>query len=358
MSRELWTLTAAAALAVLAACGGDHATDGGTGEQAGPVRVELAVAAVTESPAVTAATGSVEPWLRVSPGSKILGRVQEVRVRAGDRVERGQLLAILEGGDLQAAVEQARAAVAMAQANLVNARAQHERMEDLHERGSVTDKNLEDALAGLRVAEASVRQAEANLTAARVNLGYSMVRSPVTGWIVEKRVEAGDMASPGMAFFTVEDLSRVKVVVRVPEGEVVGLEVGAPAVVTLDVLETEYRGTVDRVAPAGDAASRTFDIEIVLENPEGRIRSGMFARVRFQRGTRQALRIPERSVVRRGQLEGVFVVAGDGVARLRWARFGRTADGLVEVLSGLEAGERYVVAPPAGLTDGARVTGR
>jgi RND family efflux transporter MFP subunit len=348
----------ALSLALLAACGGGPAGQGTPQEAAGPVTVGLAVAAVVDAPAVTTATGSVEPWVRVSPGSKILGRVQEVRVREGDRVEKGDLLALLESGDLRAAVEQARASVAMAEANRENARAQHARISELHARGSVTEKNLEDALAGLRVAEASVRQAKANLAAARVNLEYAEVRSPVSGWVVEKGIEAGDMASPGTRFFTVEDLSRVKVVVRVPEREVVGLEEGAPAAVTVDVLEREFEGAVDRVAPAGDAASRTFDVEIVLDNPDGRIRSGMFARVVFERGSRSALRVPEGAVVRRGQLEGLFVVGHDGVARLRWARFGRAAGGNVEVLSGLEEGERYVAAPPAGLVDGTRVQGR
>ena len=230
-------------------------------------------------------------------------------------------------------------------------------MEGLHARASVTDKNLEDATAGLRVAEAGLEQARANRAAAEVMLGYAEVRSPVAGWVTAKRIEAGDMAAPGVPFLTVEDLSTVEAVVRVPEGEVAGLAEGSPARVALEVLGEEREGAVARVVPAGDPMSRTFEVRIALENPDGRIKSGMFARARFERGTRRVLLVPEGAVVRRGQLEGIFVVAGDGAARLRWVRLGRAEGGRVEVLSGLDPGEEFLPAPPPGFEDGTPVRG-
>jgi len=111
---------------------------------------------------------------------------------------------------------------------------------------------------------------------------------------------------------------------------------------------------VDRIIPAGDPASRTFEVDLVLDNPEGAIKSGMFARARFDRGTREALVVPEEALVTRGQLTGLYVVEAEQ-ARLRWLKLGRSLDGGVEVLSGLEPGERYVVPVPAGLFDGATV---
>ncbi len=249
------------------------------------------------------------------PGTKILGRVAAVPVRQGDRVERGQLLAKIESRDLEAAVAQGEAALQMAQAQLDNARAQDARMRDLHSRGSVTDKALEDATTGFRVAEAAVAQAEANLAAARVHLSYAEVRSPLAGWVVAKRVEAGDMTSPGAAMFTVEDLSRVKIEVSVPEAEVVDLAEGGDAEV--EVSGRRIAATIDRIVPAGDPATRTFTVQLLLDNPEGGVppegdkwimKSGMFARVSFEHGERTALRVPASAVVRRGQLEGLFVV--------------------------------------------------
>lgn len=327
-------------------------------ENRASVVTETRVAALAEVPRAVQATGSIRPWARVSPGTKILGRVEAVTVREGDRVRRGQLLVRLERRDLEAAVEQARAAVAMAEAELERARAQHDRMRSLQSRGSVTDKNLEDAVAGFRVAEAALQQARANLSAAEVTLGYAEIRSPVSGFVTAKRVESGDMASPGAALLVVEDLARVKVVLTVPESDVVGLAPGAPARVAVDVLESSWDATVDRVNPSGDPASRTFDVELVLDNADGRLKSGMFARATFARGTRQALLVPAGAVVRRGALEGLFVLDAERRARLRWIRTGRALDDRIEVLSGLEPGERFVVDPPLTLGDGTTVAER
>lgn len=337
-------------------CGARHGET--PAENRASVVTETRVAALTEVPHAVQATGSVRPWARVSPGTKILGRVEEVTVREGDRVSRGQMLVRLERRDLEAAVEQARAAVAMAEAELDRAGAQHDRMRSLQARGSVTDKNLEDAVAGFRVAEAALRQARANLSAAEVTLGYADVRSPVGGFVTAKRVEAGDMASPGVALLEVEDLARVKVILTVPESDVVGLAPGAPARVTVDALASSWDANVNRINPSGDPASRTFDVELVLENADGRLKSGMFARATFARGTREALLVPAGSVVKRGALEGLFVLDGERRARLRWIRTGRTLDDRIEVLSGLEPGEHFVVDPPLALGDGTTVAER
>jgi len=322
-----------------------------------PVSAEVADVALSAVPVVSEATGSAEPWRRVSPGTKIMGRVSELTVREGDRVRSGQVLARLESADLEAAVAQARAAVIMAEATLENAAAHHARMEDLHAQRSVTDKNLEDATAGHRVAAANVDVTNANLTAAEVMLSYAIIESPVSGWITSKFIEAGDMASPGRPLFVIDDLSRVKVKINVPESVVVGLRAGQDATVTIDVLGRVTPGTIDRILPTGDPMSRTFDVEMVLDNSEGTIKAGMFARASFAVGTRDAILIPTSAIVDRGQLTGIFVV-NDGKAALRWVKLGARVGDSAEVLSGLRVGERFVVAPSADVYDGATIAAR
>lgn len=336
-------------LSVVACGDGTGATPEDVGEA---VRVETAAAELLAVADSIEASGAVEPWLRVSPGTKIMGRVSRVAVREADRVREGQLLATLEDSDLRAAVEQARAGVAMAEARLTNAEAQYRRMTELEGRGSATRKSLEDATSGYDVARASLAKAKADLAAAEVTLAYSEIRSPIDGWVVAKSFEEGDMAAPGRPFFTIEQLERVKVVVRVPESDLIGLASGQPAEVEIDVLRRSFAAEIDRVVPAGDPASRTFAVELILDNEDGAIKSGMFARARFSRGERQALAIPDAALVQRGQLEGVFVVEGER-ATLRWVKTGRSVDGTVEILSGLEAGETFVLRPPDQLRDGA-----
>jgi multidrug efflux pump subunit AcrA (membrane-fusion protein) len=136
----------------------------------------------------------------------------------------------------------------------------------------------------------------------------------------------------------------------------------------VEVAAMGYRaeGRIERIVPSGDRLSRTFRFEVVLPNPDGTLKSGMFARVALPRAaTRPMLLVPRSAIVRRGGLEGVFVidadrlgmepVSGSGTARLRWLRTGETRGDEVAVLSGLEEGESYVVEPPAGLADGAPV---
>ncbi len=340
----------------LTACGGGEAP-----REAQTPPAAIAVKVATLEPQVFAATvqapGSLVALSRVSPGTKILGRVERVVVKEGDRVRRGQLLAKLESRDLEAALGQARSGLAMAEARLDNARAQRDRMSELHGRGSATEKGLEDAVAAFRIAEATVAKAQADIAAARVQLDYAAIRSPRDGWVVKKSIEPGDMATPGAPLFVVEDLSQLEAVVRIPEADVAGIAPGAKAQV--EVLGKKRSAVIDRIVPASDPASRTFELRLVLDNPDGILKSGMFARVSLDIGQEEVLSLPTEALVHRGQLTGTYIVGAHDHARLRWIKIGRELESegetRVEILSGLKAGERFVVSPPPGLTDGAPV---
>ncbi|MFH1570842.1 MAG: efflux RND transporter periplasmic adaptor subunit, partial [Gemmatimonadota bacterium] len=115
-------------------------------------------------------------------------------------------------------------------------------------------------------------------------------------------------------------------------------------------------GRIEAVVPAADPASRTFRVKVVIANADGAVRSGMFARLRFARGARPAVLVPAAAVVRRGQLQGVFVVQS-GRAHLRWLRLGNPWESEVEVVSGLNGGEVLVLDPDAQLRDGQPVEG-
>jgi RND family efflux transporter MFP subunit len=230
-------------------------------------------------------------------------------------------------------------------------------MTELAGRGSATAKNLEDATAGYNMAQAGLQQAKANLAAAQVMLGYAVITTPISGYVTAKRIETGDMASPGMPLFTVDDVSRVRIVAQVPEAQVVALAEGGTATVKIDVLETPVAATIERIVPAGDPMSRTFAVRLLLDNPGAAIKPGMYARIYFPAGSAETLTVPRAALVERGQLQGLWVLDAQGKARLRWVRLGAVTGDRVEVLSGLTAGERYVAAPPAGIADGAPVSG-
>lgn len=359
-SRKNQSLGAVGLLALLALTTGCGAKElpAPSPDNRAPVSAAVVTAQMENWTEIGELTGTVEPLIRVSPGTKLMGRVALVAVQEGDRVAQGQLLARLDSKDLEAAVVQAEAGIKMAEAQQVNAAAMHRRMTVLERRGSATEKNLEDATAGLRMAEAGLEQTRANWAAAKVMLSYAEIKAPVSGYVTAKRIEAGDMAAPGMPLFTIEDLSQVKVRAEVPESAIVGLSKGTPARVRIDALNEEYSGTVDQLVPAGDPRSRTFEVKVGLLNPAGTIRSNMFARLLLPGSGRRALSVPRTAVVTRGELTGLFVLDQDGKARLRWIRLGREKQDRVEVISGLSAGERYLPEPPLGLVDGARVSAR
>lgn len=308
-----------------------------------------------KAPATLEASASLVALRRVSPGSKILGRVDRLAVREGDAVKAGALLARLESRDLEAAVIQAKAAVTMAEAQLENAAAMARRMRELEGRGSATVKNREDAVAGERIAAAAVEQARANLEASKVTLSYAEVRSPVAGWVVRKMAEAGDMAIPGQPLFVIEDLSELEARAEIPESSVAGLAPGAPAKVTVDALGRTYATTLDRLIPAGDAGSRSFEARFRLPNGDQALKSGLFARVAMPLAAgREALLIPASAVRQRGQLQSVLVVK-EGRAGLRFVKAGNHDGQRIEILSGLEEGESFLADPPPGVIDGSPI---
>ena len=342
-------------LAVVVSCSG-NAGGGGTVTAVPLMPVQTIAASLTPVPTWLEGTGTVEPRARISPGTRVMGRVARVEAQAGEQVHRGDLLVALDDRDLKAAEVAAQAGVKVAEAQAEQARLQHERMERLHTRGSATAKEREDAQAAWSVQQALLEQVMARAAVARVNLGHARIHSPVDGWVAARSVEVGDMVAPGQILFTLEDLAQVKVMVDIPERQARLLAAGHEAVITVDGLQREIVAAITRVLPAGHAASRTFQVEILLDNPAGELRSGMFARARFAVDRRDALVVSDGDLVRRGALSGVFVVGGDEIARLRWLRLGQAMDGGHEVLAGLATGERYVTLPPAGLVDGTPVS--
>jgi RND family efflux transporter MFP subunit len=275
-------------------------------------------------------------------------------VEVGDRVRKGQTLAHIESRDVAARLAQARAGVAAAKAMERNAKSMLDRMARLHSRKAASDKDLEDAETGYEAAQASLAAAEEAVNVAEVYVDYSEVTAPFAGFVVEKRVEVGDMASPGMPLFVIDDVSKVKIEAQVPESTTAGLAIGDP--VEIEFQGEYFRGELSEVLPAADPRSRTFTVRALLDNPDGRLRPGMFARLRLAGEARPTIAVPDTAIVRKGPLTGVFVAEGSGSERvtagLRWITLGRTRDGSVEVLTGLAAGERYVVEPTSNLRDG------
>jgi RND family efflux transporter MFP subunit len=185
-------------------------------------------------------------------------------------------------------------------------------------------------------------------------LSYTVVKAPFDGVITEKKVEAGELASPGQPLLKMEDPRQLRLEVMVAEGDLRSVSIGDRIPVLIDALGPQaLTGTVSQILPAGDPQTHTFTVKVDLPPTPG-LKSGMFGRFQLEKGTSRTILVPESVVVERGDLTSVFVVGTDQVSRLRWIKAGRRFDKQVEVLSGVNIGELVLLDGSKGI-DGAAV---
>ncbi|NKB71509.1 MAG: efflux RND transporter periplasmic adaptor subunit [Candidatus Latescibacteria bacterium] len=331
------------------ACGATESDSGAEAETPAVVGVE-AVEQV-QVPIVATAVGSTQPYTRVLPSTRIMGRIAALYYSAGDSVRKGQRLARVESRDLQARRQQAESQLAAARAVLAHAEKNVQRLRNLRRNEAIPQQQLDAVEMEHAQARAAVEAAVEGVAEAESHLHYTTVLSPLDGVVVEKFIEVGDMARPGVALFAVEQRHPSKILLAISERDSPYIQVGQEVEAQIVALDKKAVGRVEALVPAADPASHTFRAEVLVANPDGAIGSGMFARVRFAKGARPGLLMPAAALVQRGQLQGAYVVVGER-AHLRWLRLGAPLDGQLEVLAGLAAGDRVVVAGKDGLYDG------
>ncbi len=341
----------------LSSCSNERHTQAASPE---PVTsVPIIVVQKTTVPDWLEAVGTVRAAQTTQVASQMMGNIIEIRAHEGDRVGSGQILASIDDSQPRAAVEQATAAVIAAEkevcaadSSFALAEATLKRYQQLYEKKSVSPQEFDEirarylsAEARREMARAGQAQAVAMLTQARTSFGYTRIRAPFAGVVTEKKLDAGTLASPGVPVFTIEDTRSYRLEAAVDESDIRLVGVGQTVLVLLDALgNTELSGKVVQIVPAADPASRSFLVKTELP-ADPRLRSGLFGRARFSRGERSALTVPLAAIFERGQLQGVYVVGLNRIAELRYVTLGKAVGQQVEVLSGLQAGEKVVAAP-------------
>ena len=304
------------------------------------IQVVVVEAQSTSVPIRVEVTGQVAPIFQATLSSRIQGTIDKLLVREGSRVSKGQLLIQLDSRDLQADL-------ARAHAEVENAKAHLDRMNQLYAQDAVSKQEMENATRAYRVAEANRRAVEAQLS-------YTMVRAPFEGVITEKKVEAGELASPGQPLLKMEDPQRLRLEATVAEGDLKSVSRGDKIPVVIDALGGQaLTGLVSQILPAGDPQTHTFMVKVDLPKTPG-LKTGMFGRFQLDKGLTQTILVPSAAVGERGEFSSLYVVGSDQTARLRWVKLGRRFEQQVEILSGLNIGERVLVDGSRGV-DGAAV---
>ncbi len=294
-----------------------------------------------EVPRLESAVGTIRAVHEAALASKILAKVIEVRVKAGQEIHEGEVLARLDDAELKARLRQARASLDAARAARDQARVEAERINRLFEAGNASTVEFDRINTALKTAEAYLSRAEQLKREAETILGYATITAPIDGAVIDKRVSTGDTVTPGQVLLTLYDPTHMQLVAKIRESLTRRLTVGQAIDVRIAALGRTCRGRVSEIVPEAQSASHTFSIKVTGPCPPG-IYSGMFGRLLIPLDPERVLVIPRSAVRRVGQLDLVDVAEG----RFLWRRavqLGRIYEDRIQVLSGLRAEEQVAV---------------
>jgi RND family efflux transporter MFP subunit len=341
---------------------------GGRGAQGRqPLTVELGTVRRASINDELTVVGNLIGEATVSVAPRAAGRLQEVYVRLGDRVTRGQRIAKIEDFELQEQINQAKAAqevsaatIRQREADLQLAKINAERSRNLFERQLVAKQILDDnearyqsAQAQLDLARAQATQSKARLDELEINLGNTIITSPVNGFIARRAVDPGASVGQNAPVVDVVDISSVSLVVNVVERDLSQLQPGDVTRVQVDAYPGEtFTGRIARVSPILDPATRTAPIEIEVPNPDFRLKPGMYARVGITMDTKKdALLVPSQAMADLGGRRGVFQIL-NGTAVFRTVQVGTETQEDAEILAGLQEGDQVITTGARALRDG------
>lgn len=375
--------------------------------------VDVGIAQASASTRAVTYTGTTEPIQQVSLRSQTEGQLLSLRADVGDSVQAGDVLGQLDDDILRTAVAEAEAELAareflvtQAQAQVADAQAQveqaiaeleqaqadAERLVSLSDDGAIAEQTAEQAQTAVRTAEQTLRSAEqlvrtreqaisaaerrvesqrAILAQTRERLSYAQLTSPFTGTVLTRLADPGDFVQVGQDVLQLGDLSQIHVIVQVADRDRSQIQVGQAADIQLDAFPGEtFSGRVTRISPVADATARLIPIEITLSNPDGKMGSGLIARVTFTPTTQRAITVPESAITLAANGDNpddagnsevsaesttLFILVeanGQAIAQPRPVTIGDRTNGTVEILSGLEPGEPYIIRSDSEITAG------
>jgi len=336
-----------------------------------PMTVEVASvkrADMTESLTVV---GNLIGAATVEAVPKVSGRLDEVSVRLGDRVRRGQTLAKVEDREIAEQVKQAQAAfdvsaatIRQREADLRLAQTNLDRSKNLFDRQLIpkqtyddTDARYQAAAAQLDLARAQYQQAQARLDELKINLSNTIIASPVSGFIGKRALDAGAWVTPNSSFISVVDIGIVRLVANVVEKDLGHINSGMKADVIVDAYPGEhFVGRIAHVAPVLDPATRTAQIEVEIENSAFRLKPGMYAKVSFViEHKEKVLVVPANAVIDAQGKKGVYVPGDGNVAKFQPVTLGMADPTQVEITAGVTEGMRVISTGAAALREGDKI---
>ena len=346
----------AGAAALLAGC---HSSEPAQHVPVETIQARVVQSSQQQTPTLVRTTGTLHSRETSAVSAQVMGRVQQVLVHEGDTVRAGQTLLLLDDAALKAAAEQSAAAVkaahnqrAAAQSNADLAASTLDRYKQLQVQKSVSPQELDQMTrqaqaAALQVDALSAQEtaAKAQESGARTMLGYTRITAPFSGLITARMVDPGAMAAPGVPLMQIDSAGPLQLQTTVGESSIAAVRKGMKLAIQVDgVPDQNISGTVDEIVPAADPGSHSFLVKIGVPASK-QLRAGMYATAEIPTGVHPAILAPRSAVVLRGSLACAYALDSNGIAQLRYLTLGSTHGDMVEVLSGISAGEKLVDDP-------------
>lgn len=355
----------AGAVCLTAGCGSKTQTP--TNSSASDSTPTVSVEQVTrrDVPQEVVYTSTVQPYVKNNIAPQSVNRIAKINVEVGDAVKKDDVLATMDRAQLEQAkiqMDQAKIQMQQAELQMKNNEVEYGRLKGLYEVGGLSQSDL-DAIelaynASKLSFEASKNQYETAKTQHKNLEDNSILLSPVSGIVTARNYDEGDMYAMSAPIFTVEQIVPVKLLVGISESDYSKVNVGDSVKVVADAFpDVKYSGTIDRIYPTIDPATRTFTVEVKVANEKGKLRPGMFVRANITFGSNNSIIVPDVAVIKQqGSGERfVYVLNADGTVTYQKVELGRRLGSEYEILSGLKDGDKVVVGGQIRLKDGIKV---
>ncbi len=363
--KQTLPLLGAAGLLMLGSCSSGH-------EKKDKPQTENAITVVLSAPVANNAqglniSGQVEASQTANISTRVMGYITMLKVKVGDRVSKGQLLATISNQDLLAKRGQTEAMIAEAEANVKSAKKDFDRFTVLYNQQSATAKEVDNVTLQYSAAKARLDGARQMRNEINAQLGYTSLTAPFSGIVTQKLADAGSIANPGMPILTIEQSGSYQVSASVPENMISTLKTGAAASITIAAINKTIQGTVSQINESSQFTGGQYIIKIsIADKDKPGLYAGMYANVSIPLTAEAEVKpadnamvmVPQQSIERREQLTGIYTISSNKTALLRWVRLGKTYGSQVEVLSGLDKNEQFIVSAEGKLYNGAPVKTR
>lgn len=345
-------------LTALHACTGENKKKNVIKEK--PVVVTLSAASEANQQAILA-SGLVEAAQTANISTRVMGRISDIFVKTGDRVNKGQLLASVWDEDIKAKRAQINAMITEAEAAFAAAQKDYDRFNNLYQQQSATAKELDNITLQYNSAKAKLAAAKQMRTEVNANLAYNSLTAPFSGIVTQKLAETGSIANPGLPVLTIEQDGVLQVSASVAESDISNIHLGDVANIQIKSTGKSFDGKIIQINPSSQFTGGQYIVKISIPaTAKKNIYAGMFAGVSIPLKNNRlvnsdAVLVPSSAIINHDELTGIYTVGVNNTALLRWIRLGKNFGDKVEVISGLSKNEKFIRSSESKLYNGAPV---